>query len=94
MVDDLNAEGSGQQKPYNDPRNNQHSPSAPTTGLRYRGNNTTRNTGRSDHQKALTRHSTRTEERVTVQGPVKKLQPVKEGIGGRVSEGSIPQRGM
>ena len=34
-----------------------------------------RNTGRSGRQNAVTRRSTPREERVTVQGPVKKLQP-------------------
>ena len=37
-------------------------------GLAY-GNDTTRNTGCSSHPKALTRRSTRRDERVTVQGP-------------------------
>ena len=50
-------------------------PSMPTTGLRYRGNDSTRNSGHSGRQKALTRCSTRREERVTVQGPIKKPQP-------------------
>ena len=53
----------------------QHSPSTPTTGLRERGNNTSRSTGRSSRQNAATRRSMRREERVTVQGPVKKQQP-------------------
>ena len=53
----------------------QHSPSTPTTGLRKRGNNTSRSTGRSGRQKAATRRNMQTEERVTVQGPVKKQQP-------------------
>ena len=34
------AEGPGQQKPSNDPRNNQHSPGTPTTGRRFRTNST------------------------------------------------------
>ena len=38
-------------------------------------NDTTRNTGRSGRQNAVTRHRTRREERMTVQGPVKKPQP-------------------
>ena len=50
-------------------------PSTPTTGPCYRGHDTTRNSGRSGRQKALTRRSTRREEWVAVQGPVKKLQP-------------------
>ena len=53
----------------------QHSPSTPTTGLRECGNDTSRNTGRSGRQNAATRRNTRREERVTVQGPVKKQQP-------------------
>ena len=50
-------------------------PSVPTTGHHQSGNDITRNTGRSGRQKALTRRSMRREERVTVQGPVKKPQP-------------------
>ena len=49
-------------------------PGTPTTGLRERGNNTSRNTGRSGRQNTLTRCSMRREERVTVQGPVQKQQ--------------------
>ena len=52
-----------------------HSPGTPTTGLRERGNNTSRSTGRSGQQNAATRHNMRREERVTAQGPVKKQQP-------------------
>ena len=53
----------------------QHSPGTPTTGLRERGNDTGRSTGRSGPQKATTRRNMRREERVTVQGPVKEQQP-------------------
>ena len=49
-------------------------PSTPTTGPRERGKDTSGSTGRSGRQKAATRRSTRREERVTVQGPVKKQQ--------------------
>ena len=49
-------------------------PRAPTTGPRCRSNDTTRNTGRSDRQNAAIRHGTRRDERVTAQGPVKKLR--------------------
>ena len=56
-------------------RHIQHSPSTPTTGLCERGNDTSRSTGRSGRQKAATRRNMRREERVTVQGPVKKQQP-------------------
>ena len=72
VVDDQSAEGSGQQRPRNDPRSNQHNPSTPTTGLRQRES---RNTGRSGRQTAATRRNMQREERVTVQGPVKKQQP-------------------
>ena len=47
----------------------------PTTGLRERGNDTSRSTGRSGRQNAATRHNMRRDERVTVQGPVKEQQP-------------------
>ena len=96
-MDGLRTEVCGQQKQSNDPHNNQHnpstpttgrrwrtnstychiqhSPSIPTTGLRDRGNDTSRSTGRSGRQKAAIRRNMRREERVTVQGPVKKQQP-------------------
>ena len=54
---------------------NQHSPNTPNNGLRERGNNTSKSTGRSGRQKAATRRNMRREERVTVQGPVKEQQP-------------------
>ena len=44
------------------------------TGLRERGNGTSKSTGRSGRQNAATRRNMRREERVTVQGPVKKQQ--------------------
>ena len=47
----------------------------PTTGLRERGNDTSRSTGRSGRQKVATPRNMRREERVTVQGPVKEQQP-------------------
>ena len=50
-------------------RHIQHSPGTPTTGLR------SRSTGRSGRQNAATRRNMRREERVTVQGPVKKQRP-------------------
>ena len=53
----------------------QHSPNTPTTGLRERGNDTSKSTGCSGRQKAATRRNMRREERVTVQGPVKEQQP-------------------
>ena len=46
----------------------------PSTGLRERGNDTSKSTGRSGRQKAATRRNMRREERVTVQGPVKEQQ--------------------
>ena len=44
----------------------QHSPNTPTTGLRERGNDTSKSTGRSGQQKAATRRNMRREGRVTV----------------------------
>ena len=72
VVDGLRTEVWGQQQQSNDPRHIQHSPSTPTTGLRERGNDTSRSTGRSGRQNAATRRNMRRKERVTVQGPVKK----------------------
>ena len=59
-----------------------HSPSTPTTGLRERGNDTNKSTGRSGRQNAATRRNMRREERVTVQGPIKKQQPDRMSHGG------------
>ena len=59
-------------------------PGTPTTGLRERGNDTSRSTGRSGRQNAATRRNMRKEERVTVQGPVKKQQPDGISHGGWV----------
>ena len=75
LVDDRRAEVRGQRKPSNDPRHIQHSPGTPTTGLRERGNDTSRSTGRSGRQNAATRRNMRRGERVTVQGPVKEQPP-------------------
>ena len=88
VVDDRRAEVHGQQKPSNDPHNNQlnlgapttelrhkrhqHSPSTPTIGLHERGNDTSRSTSCSGRQNAATQCNMRREEQVTVQGPVKK----------------------
>ena len=47
-----------------------------------RGNNTSRSTSRSGRQNAATRRNMRREERVTVQGPVKKQQPDGMSHGG------------
>ena len=72
----------------------QHSPGTPTTGLRERGNDTSKSTGRSGRQNAATRRNMRREERVTVQGPVKEQQPdgmSHRGFGG--GSGGVPQRG-
>ena len=66
-------EGGG--SPHGTPCHIQHSPNTPTTGLRERGNDTSKSTGRSGRQKAATRRNMRREERVTVQGPVKEQQP-------------------
>ena len=51
-------------------------------GLRERGNDTSKSTGCSGRQNAATRHNMRREERVTVQGPVKKRQPDGMSHGG------------
>ena len=55
-------------------------PSVPTTGLRQRGENTTRNTGHSGRQNTATRRSTRRGERVTVQGSAKNSNPAEGGV--------------
>ena len=68
----------------------QHSPGTPTTGLRERGNDTSRSTGRSGRQKAATRRNMRREEQVTVQGPVKEQQP--DGMSHRGAE--MTQKGQ
>ena len=65
-------------------------PSTPITGLRERGNDTSKSTGRSGRQKAATRRNMRREERVPVQVPVKEQQPdgmshrggLAQGLGG------------
>ena len=87
-MDGLWTEVCGQQKQSNDPGNNQHILNTPTTGLRERGNDTSKSTGRSGRQKIATRRNMRREERVTVQGPVKEQQPDGMshrggGVGGR-----------
>ena len=74
-MDGLWTEARGQQKQSNDPGNNQHILNTPTTGLRERGNDPSKSTGRSGRQKVATRRNMRREERVTVQGPVKEQQP-------------------
>ena len=56
-------------------------------GLRERGNDTSRSTGRSGRQNAATRRNMRREERVTVEGPVKEQQ--RDGL----SHGGGPNRG-
>ena len=65
-------------------------PAHQTTGLRKRGNDTSKSTGRSSRQKAATRRNMRREERVTVQGPVKEQQPdgMSHGGSGRGLGGS------
>ena len=65
-TDGLWTEVCGRQKQSNDPGNNQHSPNTPTTGLRERGHDTSRSTGRSGRQNAAPRRNMRREERVTV----------------------------
>ena len=65
------------------PPHPQHSPGTPTTGLRERGNDTSRSTGGSGRQNAATQRNMRRDERVTVQGPVKEQQPDGMSHGGR-----------
>ena len=65
-------------------------PYTPTTGLRERGNDTSRSTGRSGRQNAATRRNMRREERVTVQGPPKKQQP--DGMSHRGGGGGVCDR--
>ena len=52
-----------------------------------RGNDTSKSTGRSGRQKAATRRNMRREERVTVQGPVKKQPP--DGMSHRAGGGGM-----
>ena len=66
----------------------QHSPNTPTTGLRERGNDTSKSTGRSGRQKAATQRNMRREARVTMQGPVKEQQP--DGMSHRGEISCIP----
>ena len=64
------------------PTTSSTTPNTPTTGLRERGNDTSKSSGRSGRQKAATRRNMRREERVTVQGPVKEQQPDGMSHGG------------
>ena len=57
------------------PATSRTAPVYQTTGLCERGNDTSRSTGRSGRQNAATQRNMRREERVTVQGPVKKQRP-------------------
>ena len=67
----------------------------PTTGLRERGNDTSRSTGRSGRQNAATRRNMCREERVTVQGPVKKQRPDGMSHGGCGRRGEErPEEGL
>ena len=68
----------------------QHSPGTPTTGLRERGNDTSRSTGRSGRQNAATRRNMRRDDRVTVQGPVKEQQHDGMSHGGGLDPPPLP----
>ena len=58
VVDGLRTEVCGQQKQSNNPRNNQHNPSTPKTGLHKHGNDTSRSTGqRPTESSDLTQHA-------------------------------------
>ena len=72
----------GHRERTNGTRRNQHSPGTPPTALRERGNDTSGSTDRSGRQNAATRRNMRREERVTVQGPVKKQRPDGMSHGG------------
>ena len=65
-------------------------PTHQTTGLRERGNNTSKSTRRIGRQKAATRCNMRREERGTVQGPVKEQQPEGMSHRGRGGSGGGP----
>ena len=73
----------------------QHSPGTPTTRLCESGNVTSKSTGRSGRQKAATRRNMRREERVNVQGPVKKQPPdgMSRRGGGGASTAATPKCG-
>ena len=74
------------------PATSSTAPAHQTTGLRERGNDTSRSTGRSGRQNAAPRRNMRREERVTVQGPVKEHQPdgmSHRGGGGRGACGAF-----
>ena len=65
------------------------------TGLRERGNDTSKSTGRSGRQNAATQRNMRREERVTVRGGVKKQRPDGMSHGGYLpppSDASLPGR--
>ena len=65
------------------PRHIQHSPGTPTTGLRERGNNTSRSTDRSGPQKAATRRNMRREEREELsRAPLRNNNPTECHTGG------------
>ena len=66
----------------------EHSLGTPTTGIRERGNDTSKSTGRSGRQNAATRRNMRREERVTVQGPVKEQPPDGMSRGAAVHRGT------
>ena len=82
VMDDRDVKENGSHNRKTTPATTSTDPSAPSTGPRCRGNDTTRNTGRNGRQIALAGRSTRTDERVTVQGPVKKPQPDGMSHGG------------
>ena len=84
------------------PATSHTAPAHQTTGLRERGNDTSRSTGRSGRQNAATRRNMRRDDRVTVQGPVKRQQPDGMSHGGCPSPGThlrpaeisrLPRRG-
>ena len=94
VVGDLNAEGSGQQQPSNDPRNHQHNLQCanywgPLTRKRYHKAAAAVRTQRPDAAREG-------EERVTVHGPVKKpqLDGMSHRGGWAMGEGRVGRWGV
>ena len=82
VADDLDVEGIGWQNRKLTLATASTTPNPPTTGPRYRGNDTTRGTGHSGRQNALMPRSTRRGERVTAQGPYRNCNPSECHTGG------------
>ena len=91
VVDDLSAEGEWAAKPVNrPPQQPAQPPVRQLLGTATAETTPQRNTGRSGRQNAATRRSTRTEERATLKGRVKKQQPNGMSHGGGGSHTAHP----